>query len=48
MIGACGTRERGKKSVQAFGGKTRRKRSCGRLRYKWEDGIKVDFMEIGW
>jgi hypothetical protein len=37
--GACGTHGRGEKSVQGFGGKARRRR--------WEDGIGMDFKEIG-
>jgi hypothetical protein len=24
------------------------KRSCGRTRRRWEDNIKMEFMEIGW
>jgi hypothetical protein len=46
--GACGTHGRGEKSVQDFRGKTRRiKRPLGRPRRRWEDGIKMDFREIG-
>jgi hypothetical protein len=44
---ACGTRGRGKKRVQGFGGKARRKKQPERPRRRWEDGIKVDRREIG-
>jgi hypothetical protein len=46
--GACGTHERGEKSVQGFGGKAQGKRPLGRPRHKWEDGIRMDLREIGW
>jgi hypothetical protein len=29
-------------------GKPKGKRSLGRPRHRWEDGMKMDFMEIGW
>jgi hypothetical protein len=29
-------------------GKLERKRPLGRPRRRWEDGIKIDFREIGW
>jgi hypothetical protein len=45
---ACGTRGRGEKRVQGFGGKARRKKSLERPRRRWEDGIKMDLREIGW
>jgi hypothetical protein len=46
--GACGTHGRGEKRVQGFGGKARRKKSLGRPRRRWEDGIKMELREIGW
>jgi hypothetical protein len=45
--GACGTHERGEKSVQGCGVKARRKRPLGRPRRRWEDGIRMDLGEIG-
>jgi hypothetical protein len=33
--------------VQDFGGKARRKEPLGRPRCRWEDGIRIDLMEIG-
>jgi hypothetical protein len=41
--GACGTHGRGEESVQPEG-----KRSLGRLRRRWEDGIRIDLRETGW
>jgi hypothetical protein len=38
---------RGQKSVQGFGGKAKGKGSLGRLRCKWQDGIRMDLREIG-
>jgi hypothetical protein len=29
-------------------GKPEGKRPLGRLRHRWEDGIRMDFREIGW
>jgi hypothetical protein len=29
-------------------GKPERKRPLGRLRHRWEDGIRTDLREIGW
>jgi len=29
-------------------GKPEGKRSLGRLRRRWEDGMKVDLKEVGW
>jgi hypothetical protein len=45
---ACGMHGRGEKSVQGFGGRLEGKRPHERPRYRWEDGIKMDFREIGW
>jgi hypothetical protein len=45
---ACGTPGRGKKRVQGFGGKARKKKLLGRPRSSWEDGIKMDLREMGW
>jgi hypothetical protein len=36
------------KSIQSFGGKAQRKSPLERPRHRWEDGIKMDRMEIGW
>jgi hypothetical protein len=44
---ACDTHGR-EKSVQGFGGKPEGKRSLGRSRRKWEDGIRIDLGDIGW
>jgi hypothetical protein len=44
---ACGTHERAYKSVQGFGGNPEGKRSLGRPRRRWEDGIRIDLREIG-
>jgi hypothetical protein len=45
---ACGTRGRGEKRVQGFGGKARRKKTTWKPRRRWEDGIKMVLREIGW
>jgi hypothetical protein len=38
----------GEKCVQGFDGKARRKeRPLGTPRCRWEDGIRMDLMEIG-
>jgi hypothetical protein len=37
-----------RKVYTLFVGKPERKRPLGRLRRRWEDGIKMDLMEIGW
>jgi hypothetical protein len=34
-------------SVQGFVGEAE-KRPLGRLRYRWEDGIRMDLREMGW
>jgi hypothetical protein len=44
---ACGTHGIGEKSVQGFSGKVRRKEPLGRPSHRWEDGIRMDLMEIG-
>jgi hypothetical protein len=36
------------RKVQGFGGKAQRRRSLGRPRHRWEDGIRMDLKEIGW
>jgi hypothetical protein len=36
------------RKVQGFGGKAQRRRSLGRPRHRWEDGIRMDLREIGW
>jgi hypothetical protein len=44
----CGTHGRGEKVYKVLVGKPEEKRPLGRLRRRWEDGIKMDLMEIGW
>jgi hypothetical protein len=46
--GACSTRGEGEKNIQEFGEKAQIKRSLGRPRRRWEDGIRMDLGEIGW
>jgi hypothetical protein len=48
MGGAFGTRGRGEKPIQGFGGKAQKKRPLGRPRHRQENGIKMDLREIGW
>jgi hypothetical protein len=43
----CSTHGRGEKSVQGFGGKSRRKDTTWKTKAKWEDGIRMDLREIG-
>jgi hypothetical protein len=38
----------GRKVHRVLVGKPKRKRPPGRLRRRWEDGIKMDLREIGW
>jgi hypothetical protein len=45
--GACDTHARGEKTVQGFGGKSRRKDTIRKTKARWENGIRVDFMEFG-
>jgi hypothetical protein len=45
---ACCTHGRGEECVQDFDGKPGGKRSLGRPRRRWEDGIRMDLREIGW
>jgi hypothetical protein len=46
--GTCDTHGRLEKSVQGLAGKGRRReRPLGRPRHRCEDGIRMDFMEIG-
>jgi hypothetical protein len=40
--GACGTHERGEKSVQVLMGKPEGKRLLERERHRWEDEIRMD------
>jgi hypothetical protein len=44
---ACGTHGREEKDIQGLMGKLERKRSLGRLRHRWEHGIKMDLRETG-
>jgi hypothetical protein len=37
-----------RKVYKLFVGKARSKEKLGRLRRRWENGIKMDLMEIGW
>jgi hypothetical protein len=48
--GICGTHGRGEKSVQykVLVVKLEGKRSLGRPRSRWGDGIGMDLREIGW
>jgi hypothetical protein len=39
--GTCGTHGRGEKIIQEFGGKAKGKRPLGRLRRRWENGIRI-------
>jgi hypothetical protein len=48
VAGACGVHGRGQKSVQGLVGKLEGKRPVGRLRCRWENGIRMDLREIGW
>jgi hypothetical protein len=41
------THERGERNVQGFGGKPEGKRSLGKPRRRWENGIRMDRREIG-
>jgi hypothetical protein len=45
---ACGTCGGEEKCIPAFGWETEGKRHLGRLRYKWEDNVKVCLKKIGW
>jgi hypothetical protein len=38
----------GRKVYKVLMGKPKRKRPLERLRHRWEDGIRMDFREIGW
>jgi hypothetical protein len=46
-VNEVGVAGRGAKSVQSFGGKAQRKKTLGRPRRRWEDGIRMDIREIG-
>jgi hypothetical protein len=45
--GACGTRGRGERVVQGFGGKARKMRQLGRPRCRWDHGIRMDLRGVG-
>jgi hypothetical protein len=45
--GACGTHGRVEKVYKVLVGKPEGKRPLGRPRRRWEDGIRMDLMEIG-
>jgi hypothetical protein len=40
--GACGTHERGEKSVEVLGGKPKEKIPLGKPVRRWGDGIRMD------
>jgi hypothetical protein len=44
--GTCGTHGRGEEIVKGLMGKPEGKRSLGRSRRRWEDGIRMD--QSGW
>jgi hypothetical protein len=44
----CGTHGRGEISIEGFGGKAGCKETTQKLRYRWEDGIRMNLREIGW
>jgi hypothetical protein len=46
--GARGTRGKGEKRVQGFGGKVLKERPLGRMECRRKDGIRMDVGEIGW
>jgi hypothetical protein len=46
--GTCDTHGRGKCTGFKLVGNPEGKRPLGRLRRRWEDGIRVDLREIGW
>jgi hypothetical protein len=48
MGGACSTYGSDEKCMQGFVGKPEKWRPLGRLKYRWEDNIKLDFQEVGW
>jgi hypothetical protein len=45
--GACGTHGREEKHVQGFGGKAQGNRLLVRPRRRWEDGITMEFRDVG-
>jgi hypothetical protein len=48
VSGECGTHARGKKSLQGIVGRPEGKKQLGRIRHRWENGIRVGRREIGW
>jgi hypothetical protein len=46
--GACGTHGREQSVYKVLVGKPKGNRPLGRLRHKWEDGIRMDLREISW
>jgi hypothetical protein len=44
----CGTHGRDEKCVKSFGGEAWRKIPFGRPRHRWEDGIRMDLVDIVW
>jgi hypothetical protein len=48
MGGACGRHRKGKNFYKVLVGKLEGKRPLGRPRCRWENGIRMDLMEIGW
>jgi len=47
MGGACSAYGGEERRIQGFGGETEVKRPLWRLRYRWEDNIKMDLQEVG-
>jgi hypothetical protein len=45
---ACGMHMRGEKMHRVLVGKPEGKRPLGRPICRWEDGIRMDLIEIGW
>jgi hypothetical protein len=43
---ACSTYVGEEKCIQVLVGKPERKRALGRLRYRWEDNIKMNLQEV--
>lgn len=48
MGGACNTDRKGRKCIQNFGRKSRRKELIWKTRRRWEGNIKIDLKKIRW
>jgi hypothetical protein len=44
----CGTYREKRGAYRALVGKPEGRRPLGRPRRRWEDNIKMDFLEVGW